>query len=529
MSISVAQSYMPVFPAAQAIELAGRAPWWTPQVFNARADGITNDTVAVQAAITACGEAGGGVVFFPEGTYLISALTVSNPNVYLVGSGIRNTIIKKSASTASTSAITISSNYCGVSNLTIQGLSVASYVADECGINIVGVDNSTRRTNCTIKNVEVYDIGSYGVQCYYGKYTTVNDCYIHDVGYAGIGIWASEYTQTCGNTIHTITPGTSSNAYGIFYSHKVLGDTRTKFATCTNNLVYNIPLWEGLDNHGATHITFANNVIYECRLGIVATIDAGVNDYVPNYCNISDNVIDAGTLSTVDAGIIYAGVDGGNDAFGGVIAGNIIRSHGNTNIDRGAIYCYDTNGLSITDNNIYNSKGVGISLYARNSGVNVVGNTINGIQAGVANASGIIVRSTGNTGLVADNYIDATAEYCLYASAANTSLQFGRNVFVTSGSAIIDPQNLGRGLEIYASSGLDPGNIADGAGDTYPITVTGANLGDAVEFSAPYDLQGITVTAWVSAVNTVSMRFQNETGGAIDLASGTYKFKVTKM
>jgi hypothetical protein len=41
-------------------------------------------------------------------------------------------------------------------------------------------------------------------------------------------------------------------------------------------------------------------------------------------------------------------------------------------------------------------------------------------------------------------------------------------------------------------------------------------------------LQGITLTAWVSAADTVSARFQNETGGALDVASGTLRIRVRK-
>jgi hypothetical protein len=73
----------------------------------------------------------------------------------------------------------------------------------------------------------------------------------------------------------------------------------------------------------------------------------------------------------------------------------------------------------------------------------------------------------------------------------------------------------------------DPANLVDGAGETSSgITVTGAAFGDYVLVGAPYDLQGITCTAYVSAADTVKIRLQNETGGAINLASGTWKVRV---
>jgi hypothetical protein len=69
----------------------------------------------------------------------------------------------------------------------------------------------------------------------------------------------------------------------------------------------------------------------------------------------------------------------------------------------------------------------------------------------------------------------------------------------------------------------DLASLVDGAGATTTITVTGAALGDYALVSHTLDLQGITFTAWVSAVNTVSVRFQNETTSTLDIASGTIR------
>lgn len=75
----------------------------------------------------------------------------------------------------------------------------------------------------------------------------------------------------------------------------------------------------------------------------------------------------------------------------------------------------------------------------------------------------------------------------------------------------------------------NPSSLADGAGETSSgITIAGAAFGDPVTVAAPYDLQGITCTAYVSAADTVKIRLQNETGGTIDLGSGTWKVAIQK-
>ena len=75
----------------------------------------------------------------------------------------------------------------------------------------------------------------------------------------------------------------------------------------------------------------------------------------------------------------------------------------------------------------------------------------------------------------------------------------------------------------------NPGAIANGSGLTSSgVTVTGAALGDFVQVAAPYDLQGVIATAYVSEANTAAVRLQNQTGGSVTLASGTWRVRVTK-
>lgn len=73
--------------------------------YGAEGDGSTDDTAAIQAAIDAA-EVGGGVVFFPPGTYKITdSLTIEN-DLTLLGCGINVTIIEFDDGSA-TSAVDI--------------------------------------------------------------------------------------------------------------------------------------------------------------------------------------------------------------------------------------------------------------------------------------------------------------------------------------------------------------------------------------------------------------------------------------
>lgn len=74
---------------------------------------------------------------------------------------------------------------------------------------------------------------------------------------------------------------------------------------------------------------------------------------------------------------------------------------------------------------------------------------------------------------------------------------------------------------------IDADNLVDQAGDSDTIAVPGVTLGDIVlGVSLGVDIAGMTVTAYVSAANTVTVRFQNESGGTLNLDSTTIKVVV---
>ena len=71
------------------------------------------------------------------------------------------------------------------------------------------------------------------------------------------------------------------------------------------------------------------------------------------------------------------------------------------------------------------------------------------------------------------------------------------------------------------SAAYDPASVADAESLEKEVTVTGAALGDFALASLSVDLAGLSISALVSAADTVTVVLQNDSGGAVDLAAGT--------
>jgi len=83
---------------------------------------------------------------------------------------------------------------------------------------------------------------------------------------------------------------------------------------------------------------------------------------------------------------------------------------------------------------------------------------------------------------------------------------------------------------LSGSATLDFGNTTAQNSADLTITVTGAAIGDVVSLGVSNGSVNANTcfTAWVSATDTVTVRFNNYSSGAVDPASGTFKIKVLK-
>jgi hypothetical protein len=77
---------------------------------------------------------------------------------------------------------------------------------------------------------------------------------------------------------------------------------------------------------------------------------------------------------------------------------------------------------------------------------------------------------------------------------------------------------------------LDAGSLVDGAGESDTVAVPGVLLGDVIMgISVGVSLVGMSVTAYVSAADVVTVRIQNESGSTVDLASATIKILIGRL
>ncbi|TNF80250.1 type I secretion C-terminal target domain-containing protein [Pseudomonas sp. ICMP22404] len=145
------------------------------QNFGAKGDGITDDTAAIQAAIDAAAAAGGGQVYVPAGTYIVSAgeepsdgCLMLKSNVHLYGDGMGETTVKVADGSDTKITGVIRSAYgeethdFGISQLTIDGNRDHTTGKIDGWFNGYIPGEEGYDSNVTIDSVEIKDCSGYG-------------------------------------------------------------------------------------------------------------------------------------------------------------------------------------------------------------------------------------------------------------------------------------------------------------------------------------------------------------------------------
>jgi len=163
--------------------------YYNVKQYGAQGNGTTDDTTAIQTAITTAQTAGGGVVYFPPGTYIISnTLTISHDNMELIGAGWSSAIQAGSSMPAAPMIqVTVSSTQhrrgIKIAEMFINGNSIT-------GVSGIELDNTYQALIdhvwirfCPVNGVYL----NGGPSSSFGAYTTIHASTISDGG-AGIGL-----------------------------------------------------------------------------------------------------------------------------------------------------------------------------------------------------------------------------------------------------------------------------------------------------------------------------------------------------
>lgn len=414
--------------------------------FGAVGDGVTDDTAAIQAALTA--NAGKSIVFPSEATYKVtSGLTVGAGTVLILYGATIN------ASSSHFTVFTLGSG-CSVFGGTINGAGNGTANVNGNAIKALGTNNApsapTYITGPVIRDVTINNVGFYGVYMQYCTAAVVQNCQINHVGYAAVVGLSCTDGVLDSNTIYDVSPGSSSNAYGLAFSRYVtaLNDTtvnpRSKNCRITNNRISGVTIWEAIDTHAADGIIIANNTIDNCATGIacVASGLSGSDDIASSSIVIEGNSI---TLTSgLGSAIVVAGAIAGGTTVDYsdtvVISGNRITGGGQAgNVITGSINVYSAKNVSIVGNVVKNARVTGIHMYSDILWFTISGNTVldpydNTYVASCVKQSSnnVIGNISGNTFVRNDTGLGTNVanNSIRFTSSTGSQVSVGKNIYV---------------------------------------------------------------------------------------------------
>lgn len=189
--------------------------------FKARGDGVTDDTAAIQAAIDFVTNTG-GELFFPAGTYLVSALTITDLSV--VGGGLFTTrflmrgVGHQTRIVGTAASVLLGIGTSGGNHL--HDIEVRDMHLDGAGTStsIIRILDSTRIILSRLRifysaGVGVYYGGSSGAQTSYGKHV-IEKCLMRDN--ASHAIHVSDVVSTGNNMSITDNSILANGGAGVF-------------------------------------------------------------------------------------------------------------------------------------------------------------------------------------------------------------------------------------------------------------------------------------------------------------------------
>lgn len=518
-----------------------RINWTQLQVFNpssagnAVGDGVSDDTMAIQGLINST-PTGTSAVIVP-GTYKINGrIWVARPISIMMMDGV----VLKFNTNSTDQGIRITS-----SNVTIQGGSIvgpqyAGSVSTQNAIDVFGTDSAHYLENIVIEDVAITK-WYYGIRLKFVEEFVVKDCRVDWFYQAGIQTLSVSHGDIDGNYVADCHSPVGGGRYGIAISHlnnDILSDNPfSNNVTVRANKIERIIEWEGLDTHAGRDISFIDNQIRDCTIGIAVipyhTL-AGVNTIGAKRVIVSGNFVDSSGIGNIArGGIVFIGATNYDNATG-IISNNVINTVStDEGVSRtGGIYAYRTEGLVIAGNRISSCSPYGVFLNFDNYGFSMTGNAIIDIWSDVTSTNyGIFVSSSNNLGVISGNTLLKTGSLGItYAHYFERGIHVGTsssinvickaNYIQGPDIAIYDPSDRlcrsdyvtmstsGTGADTLQSISIPGGRL--GAGTNVRVIAYGHGVGSAGAKTVTISVGTLSFAAIPSMASTADWKIELE-------------------
>lgn len=490
----------------------------TDSAYGATGNGTSDDSAAIQAAIDAANTAGGGIVYFPPGTYRVGTRIELKSGVSLVGAGRQYTKLRGMSGLATSVIVGLSGT--AASDLEIRGLTIdADYSGAALNINGIQVTNGNRILidDCTVTNVAKTGI----------VFTTSTDCRVINSRINGTGL-----AQASVGFGVLLSGGTGSKVHDNYFTAcngmNIGGNTNALNASAVNNVC----------DHSATPRTTVSGggqqPATSGTLTVVSTAGFPANGTL-TIAGIVGAITYTGLTATTFTGC--AGASG--TATDGGVARNGYESigitdgceswliKGNRSIDSGDNGISVSANKSVVEGNIIDSPQFhGIALAGGNSSI-VIGNWIRNPGSSTANSySGIRVTDQANSIIALNRIFDDRGGSAMMRSGVRELNNSTDGTYI--GNRITGPISLEYELAAASTSQLvEPRRYA-------AVTVSGATTvqtdvsvsrlrrisvtsGDAFTIAEPYnEFTGAAVTYVIT----------NSSGGSLGTITWDTKFKL---
>jgi hypothetical protein len=505
--------------------------------FGATGNGSTDDTVAIQAALTAAGA--NGTINIPAGTYLLSATLNALTNQQIIGAGMNNTIFRRFTDYGNTL------NFVNAGAALIQGIWFYHGTMPNTGFTTL-TNKATTGAHIRFQDVQSAIIRDcwmwrlpYQIVIEKGSLVNINNCHMQGCwnsfatsaaqeGVASINIGATAYTQLVDIT-NCYFGGSNSGAQTVSITTSDRGAQSVNFTGTNAGSLYGIyaTTCEGLNITGCY---MGGNVINNLLFSDITTMSqvkiignffdsAGYNSACIQFTPTADNLY--------PTSVVIA-----NNCFNNELYGQFAISSVNPYGSNPTLADY-----SITGNVFANSIGTPIYL-RRTQGGNISGNSISAYNARNLTAGGDVNYGAGvyvdtSTSVYVNNNIlggsvnaDSPSSYCYLGvvnGGSNTNFVEKGSVWNGVGSAgtstgrvdkvivsttasytitgyadlvIVNASASGR--QIFLPTGIATGytvTVKDGLGTfaTYPVGVIGT-IDGATNKTMATNYQSMTFT-----------------------------------